>query len=177
MVGFYFFCDRGKHRNAKRYNSECNFLSGGETKVTPKIVQLSLNKFTMKCHYTNKVETPICHLSYAHYVWYVLHALRVFRVLRASSSVERRFGAPNRRSEMVQTVAFLRDRLLTPHPHPRGHSLNSLTSLNGCPWSSSALGVGGRRPALGDGPDRGFWRKTKVVLVKVVSWIIHYLHE
>ena len=38
--GFYFICDHGKQRNAKRYNT----LLGGETKVTPKIVPCSKKK-------------------------------------------------------------------------------------------------------------------------------------
>ena len=57
--GLYFVCDNGKHRNAKRYNFGCNFLLGGETKVTPNTISFSLEEITMKCHCTNKVETPM----------------------------------------------------------------------------------------------------------------------
>ena len=39
--GFYFVCDHGKHRNAKRYNFGCNFVIRYETKVTPKTAPFS----------------------------------------------------------------------------------------------------------------------------------------
>ena len=39
--GFYFVCDRGKHRNTKCYICGCICLLGGETKVTTKIVPFS----------------------------------------------------------------------------------------------------------------------------------------
>ena len=41
--GFYSFCDHGKHRNAKLYNSGCNLLFRGETRITPKTVPFSNN--------------------------------------------------------------------------------------------------------------------------------------
>ena len=33
--GFYFVCDHGKHRNAKRYNFGCNLLLGAKKSYTP----------------------------------------------------------------------------------------------------------------------------------------------
>ena len=44
--GLYFVCDHGKHRNAKRYNIVCNFVQGGETRVTPKTVPFSKTNLT-----------------------------------------------------------------------------------------------------------------------------------
>ena len=48
--GFYFVCDHGKHRTAKRYKFGCNLLSGGETQVTSRIAPFSKNKLTVCIH-------------------------------------------------------------------------------------------------------------------------------
>ena len=63
---FYFVCDHGKHRNAKRYKFGCNLILGGERKVTPKTVSFSQKRLTMIFHYTNNAETPTWGLGRAY---------------------------------------------------------------------------------------------------------------
>ena len=73
--GFYVVCDHGKHRNAKRYNSGCDFAYGGKTKVTHQIFPFSNNNKKLAVKF---LETPIC----------------LFRVQAASSAAASRTKAP-----------------------------------------------------------------------------------
>ena len=56
--GVYFAHDHGKHRNAERYNFGGNYLLGGETKVTYKIVPFSKIKSLYKLIAHTKSNPP-----------------------------------------------------------------------------------------------------------------------
>ena len=73
--GLYCVCDHGKHRSVKGYNVGCNCVFVPPLpvpKVTPKIIMFSKLNLDMKCHYMNKVETPVWFVQVWHlYMFWV----------------------------------------------------------------------------------------------------------